>query len=181
MPSVEQIIQVLKLSSRYLTAISIICGTLLFISEQLSKTLGVFQLTQDYRQWIGIAFISSMTMVVIDCFMKIGTVVKGFVVNKKSNKKLIQSLRALTEEEKQILRYYYAKESKTNTLRIDDGIVNGLRNKGIIYLSATQGTASEGFSHNISELAWDYINKNPKLLEGTTNSFRTDKSPYNLI
>jgi hypothetical protein len=175
MPSIEQIIQALKLTPRYLVAVSIFCGALLFISEQTSKALGVYQFTQDNRQWLGIALIASLSLVVIDWSIKIFAVVRNFVRRVKFKKSLIQRLHSLTEEEKQILRYYLSKQSKTNTLRTDDGIVNALAAKGIIYRSASHGNLLEGFSHNINELAWDYLNENPGVLEGTTNTYRTDQ------
>ena len=175
MPTIEQIIQALKLAPRYLIAIGIFCGVLLFIEEQLAKTLGVFQFTQDNRQWIGIAFIASVSLVAIDCGIKIFAVVSDFFGDIKFKKSLMQSLNTLTEEEKQILRYYLAKQSKTNTLRTDDGIVNALAAKGVIYRSASHGTLLEGFSHNINDLAWDYLNENPGVLDGTTNTYRTDQ------
>lgn len=175
MPSIEQIIQALKLTPRYLVAVSIFCGALLFINEQTSKFLGVYQFTQDNRQWLCIALIASLSLVAIDWSIKISAVVRNFVRHVKFKKSLIQCLHSLTEEEKQILRYYWSKQSKTNTLRTDDGIVNALAAKGIIYRSASHGNLLEGFSHNINELAWNYLNENPGVLEGTTNTYRTDQ------
>jgi hypothetical protein len=178
MPSIEQIIQALKLTPRYLVAVSIFCGALLFISEQTSKALGVYQFTQDNRQWLGIALIASISLVAIDWSIKISTVVRNMVRRIKFKKRMIQCLHTLTEEEKQILRYYLSKQSKTNTLRTDDGIVNTLVAKGIIYRSANHGNLLEGFSHNVNELAWDYLNEYPGLLNGTTNTYRTDQRNY---
>lgn len=175
MPSIEQIIQALKLAPRYLIAVSVFCGILLFINEQLSKTIGVYEFTRGYRQWIGIAFIASISLVAIDWSIKIGAIVRNLAHRIKFKKELVQRLHNLTEEEKQILRFYLVKQSKTNTLRTDDGVVNTLAAKGIIYRSANHGNLLEGFSHNINELAWDYLNENPGVLEGTTNAYRTDK------
>jgi hypothetical protein len=84
-------------------------------------------------------------------------------------------LNRLTEDEKQILRYYFAKQTRANNLRVDDGTVQGLVADGIIYRSASLGTMYGGFAHNISDIAWDYLIMNPNLLEGETNFYRTDK------
>ncbi|MGJ0484100.1 MAG: superinfection exclusion B family protein [Methylomicrobium sp.] len=178
MPSIEQIIQALKLAPRYLIAISIFSGILIFASDKTAKLLGIYQFTQDYHQWIGITFIATISLIAIDWGIKISAVVRNMVRSVKFKKRIIQCLHTLTEEEKQILRYYLAKQSKTNTLRTDDGIVNTLVAKGIIYRSANHGNLLEGFSHNINELAWDYLNINHGLLDGTTNTYRTDKRNY---
>ena len=80
-----------------------------------------------------------------------------------------------TEEEKQILRFYYAKETKTNYLHVADGVVQGLVAKGIIQLASSMGSVVDGFAHNINEIVWQELNEHPDLLVGTTNTYRTDK------
>lgn len=41
------------------------------------------------------------------------------------------------------------------------------------------GNLADGFAYNISNLAWDHLQKNQALLLGTTNTYRTDKGrPY---
>ena len=60
-------------------------------------------------------------------------------------------------------------------LRIEDGVVQGLKSDRIIYQSASLGNVLEGFAHNINDFAWDSLHANPDLLEGTTNKYRTDK------
>ena len=84
-------------------------------------------------------------------------------------------LENLTEEEKQIMRYYLATKSRSNTLRIDDGVVNSLVANRIIYRGASVGNMLEGFAHNISDIAWEYLHSHPELLVGSTNTYRTDK------
>lgn len=86
-----------------------------------------------------------------------------------------ERLDSLTEDEKQILRFYIAEQTKSNVLRIDDGIVQGLVSTGIIYRAASVGNMLEGFSYNLSDFAWNYLSVYPHLLEGTTNTYRTDK------
>jgi len=73
------------------------------------------------------------------------------------------------------LRYYFAKNTRANMLKINDGVVQGLVADHIIYRSASMGDILEGFAHNITDFVWDYIHTNPKVLQGTTNFYRTDK------
>jgi hypothetical protein len=87
---------------------------------------------------------------------------------------IIDKLNSLTEDEKQILRYYIAKDTRTNVLRVDDGVVQGLVAAGIIYRSANVGNILEGFAHNITDLAWDYLYVHRDVLQGTTDLYRTD-------
>jgi len=89
--------------------------------------------------------------------------------------RIAHKLSSLTEGEKQILRYYFAKDTRANTLKIDDGVVQGLVANRIIYRSASMGSILDGFAHNITDAAWNYICANPEVLQGTTNTYRTDK------
>ena len=92
---------------------------------------------------------------------------------------MTKRLHSLTEDEKQILRFYIAENTRANTLRIEDGVVQGLISDRIIYQSASLGSILDGFAHNINDFAWDYLHVNPHLLEGTTNTCRTDKRRRN--
>jgi hypothetical protein len=88
---------------------------------------------------------------------------------------VIESLEELTEDEKTILRFYIHGKTKTNYLRYQDGVVQGLESKGIIYLASRRGNMFRGFAYNISKIAWDRLNEKRGLLSGETNLARTDR------
>jgi len=91
---------------------------------------------------------------------------------------IVVRLNTLTEDEKQILRFYIANNTRANSLKIDDGVVQGLANAQIIYRSASMGDLLRGWAFNISDFAWEYLNKNPHLLNGITNTYRNDRDSY---
>jgi len=175
MPTLEQITEALKLAPRYLVAVAIFCGIFLFLPENISKQLGVLEFTRNYRQWLGIAFLACISLLSVTGGLEIIGVIRNRSHVAQLKKRMLQRLQCLTEEEKQILRFYLAQQSKTNTLRTDDGVVNGLVAHGIIYIAANHGNLIEGFAHNINEVAWDYLHEHPELLGGTTNTYRTDR------
>jgi hypothetical protein len=171
----KSLLEFLKLTPRYLIAIGLVAGLLLFGSDKFRDTLGLTKFAQDYRFVLGILFLSSIVLLLvgvgggaIDRFQRWRRKQRAF-------RRITKRLHRLTENEKQILRFYIAKNTKANTLRIDDGVVQELAAEGIIYRSTTLGNMLEGFAHNISDVAWDYLNLNPQLLEGSTNTYRTDK------
>lgn len=175
MPTLQHILEVLKLAPRYLAAIGLFCGMLLLLPDSITNGLGVRDVAQNYRQWLGIAFLASLALLAVNGCIKISDTMQNRTRRTKSHERTLKRLRGLTEEEKQILRFYVAKQSKTNVLRVDDGVVNGLAADGIIHLAARQGNIIEGFAHNLDEFAWRYLNEHVELLEGTTNTYRTDK------
>ncbi len=167
-------LEVLKLAPRYLISLGVIAAIFLFSSDTFLKRLGVFDFTQNNRPWIGITLIVSAALFGVSVSADLLTWVLRWWRQRKAFQSITKRLHCLTEDEKQILRYYIAKNSRANTLRIDDGIVQGLVHTGIIYRSASLGTI-DGFAHNITPIAWDYLQVHPEILDGSTNTYRTDK------
>ena len=165
----------LKLAPRYLIALGIMAAFLLFATEKLLKFIGVFEFAQNNRSMLGLTLVITVSLFAVSVFADIGSFVKSWWRKRKFYRSISERLNRLTEDEKQILRFYIAKQTRANVLRYDDGIVQSLVSDGIIYQSASLGNMLEGFAHNISEFAWDYLYKHPHLLNGTTNTYRTDK------
>lgn len=173
--AVKSLIEVLKLAPKYLVAVALIAGALIFLPESWLQLLGLQEISTQYRAWFGLAFLISSGV----CIVAVASWIINWVLNifrrRHVQRFVIEKLHNLTEDEKQILRYYFVKGTKSNTLKIDDGVVQELVTYSIIYRSAQLGNMLEGFSHNISDLAWDYIHLNPAILQGSTNTYRTDK------
>lgn len=167
-------LEVLKLAPRYLVAVTLAAVFLLFGPDRALKYISVYDFAQNYRQWIGIVLVVFIALLLVYGAKEIILWIWNMMILKKALKTSLQRLHALTEEEKQILRFYIAKETKTNVLCIDDGVVQGLVSAGIIYRSSNIGTMYRGFAHNIFDFAWDYLHENPHLLKGTTKKYRTE-------
>lgn len=171
-------LEALKLAPRYLVSLCIVSAFFLFTPEKLQKGFGVFEFAQHYRVYFFCAFILTGVLFVVDRSIA----VFGWIQHKsrisKFTKRRLERLHRLTEDEKQILRFYFTKQTRSNVLRIDDGVVNGLASDGIIYRSANVSSGPMAFAHNISEAAWNYIHNNQHLLDGTTNIYRTDEWRY---
>ena len=171
----KNLLELLKLTPRNTAPLLIVSSILLFGSDELLKTIGMLQLTKDYRIIIGAVFMLSLAILVTHIAFELFAKINKRWRRRKVYTKIKKRLNALTEDEKQILRYYISQNTRANTLRYDDGVVQGLRSAGIIYQSSSLGTALEGFSYNIIEFAWDYLHVYPHLLDGHTDIARTDK------
>jgi len=111
----------------------------------------------------------------VDRAIAVGVWIRHKSLVRKFTKARLERLHRLTEDEKKILRFYIAQQTKTNVLRWDDGVVNGLVAEQIIFQSSEYGSVLDGFPYNITDFAWDYLHKHIYLLDGTTNEYRTDK------
>lgn len=168
-------LEFLKLAPRYLIAVALIAGVLLFLPDAWLQRIGVDTFATANRQWLGLTFLVSAILWGVSAVATCWDWVAGNFFQRSVRQHIAQKLSSLTEDEKQILRYYLAKDTRANTLKIDDGVVQGLVANRIIYRSASMGNLLEGFAHNITDAAWDYILANPEVLQGTTNTYRTDK------
>lgn len=171
----KTLLEILKLAPRYLVAFGVVSAFLLFVDEKLLKFIGVFEFAQNNRSMLGLTLIVTVALFVVSVAADAIAFVKGMWRKRKIYRRITERLNRLTEDEKQILRFYVEKKTRANVLRYDDGVVQSLVSDRIIYQSASLGNVLEGFAHNISDFAWDYLHVHPHLLDGTTNTFRTDK------
>ena len=168
-------LEVLKLAPRYLIALGAMAGFLLFASMGFLKFLGVFEFAQNNRPMLGLALVVTVALFAVSVSADALVFAKGRWRKRKFYRRVTDRLNCLTEDEKQILRFYIAKQTRANVLRYDDGVVQGLVSDGIIYRSASLGNMLEGFAHNINDFALDYLHEHQHLLVGSTNTYRTDK------
>ena len=129
---IKAILEVLKLAPRYLGALAIAAAIILFAPASFLKQLGVYDFANNNRNWIGLTFLGSAVLFAID---RLIASVGWFRRKRNSNVRKLHQLKRLhnlTEDEKQILRYYVAKGTKTNYLRYDDGVVQGLADELVV-------------------------------------------------
>jgi len=169
------ILEFLKLTPKNVLPLTIISSFFLFAPKSWLNTLSILEIQQEYQITIGLVFLFSIAILITHLIFGFLNKVKNIWFKRQVKLIIIKQLHQLTEDEKQILRYYIAENTRANTLRYDDGIVKGLEKNFIIYRSSNLGNMVEGFPYNISDIAWDYLHENYNLLEGSTNTYRTDK------
>ncbi len=173
--TVKTFLEFLKLAPRYLIALGVMAAILLFASEEFLKFIEVFEFAKDNRPMLGLILVVTASLFAVSVAAYGVALVKGWWRKRKFYLRMTERLNRLTEDEKQILRFYLAENTRANILRIEDGVVQGLKADGIIFQSASLGNILEGFAHNISDFAWNYLHVNSHLLDGSTNTYRTDK------
>lgn len=122
----KTILECLKLTPRYLIAIGLVAGLILFGSDDFRKILGLTKFAEDNRFILGILFLSSIALLLVAIAGGGWNKVQRWWWERKAFKCITERLDRLTEDEKQILRYYVAKNTRSNCLSIEDGVVNGL-------------------------------------------------------
>jgi hypothetical protein len=164
MKYISDFLEAIKLSPKYLIPIVLSSGFFLFSPRRYIELLGLESLVNQYRHWVGLVFVLSFALLVSHIIIQVGS---WLAKKYHDNKRLIASkkrLRNLTPDEKKILRRYILEQTKTQSLDIRDGAVNGLASENIIFRSSNVGLMTI-FDHNIQSWAWEFLNENKDLID----------------
>lgn len=160
----EKLLELIKLSPKYLFGISIVSGLLLFTEDIFIVKLGIQQFVNQNRSYIGVIFLISLVFTITEFLLNSMKSIKNKYIRYKKRRIAIERLRNLTIEEKQILGDYIFNVTRTRNLPVENGLVQELVRYQILYRSSNIGSFVEGFSFNMQPWAWKYLNKHKKLL-----------------
>ncbi|WCD81798.1 super-infection exclusion protein B [Pseudomonas sp. TUM22785] len=160
-----------KVPAAFLVAILSVLGLILFLPEGLAKAVAVDNFREEFRIYLGPAFL----LVLSFCIARIFTFLMQDHKQKKANKELKDLLHNLTPEEKGYLIPYIIHKQNTVHVGMDDGVMAGLRSKRITYLAANVGDILDGFAFNLQPWARKYLEENQQLLDGYVGEPRTPR------
>ena len=160
----SKILEGIKLSPKYLLPIALASGFLLFGPPNYIAVLGLDAFVFSYRTWIGLILLLSSTLLLSHLLYGSWHWVSRQLQDLRFKSSGRKRLANLTREEKETLREFILKQTRTQRLDFTSGVVTGLEHDKIIYQAAGVGSVM-GFDYNIQPWAWDYLNKNKRLLE----------------
>jgi len=163
---ISRFIDWLKLSSVQLAALCLASGFIIFIPERAISQVGLGQLRNDHRVWIGLVFLFSSCLLLA----RLGSETWNWFAQRirwhRTLKRRQARLRDLTPQERTALRRYIRDKTRTQYFQIEDGVIQGLEAVDVLYRSAQVGHLISGFAYNIQPWAWEYLNQHPELLSG---------------
>lgn len=160
----KHVLEALKLAPRYLVAVAVLFGVLLFCDAAFLQRFGVADLAKDNRAVIGVGFLACCAVIAIEAGYWVVAKMRANRAKWNGNLRVSQRLRRLTEEEKQVLRLYIGQQTRTQYFCLDNGVINGLCQAGVL-APAARTAGYFNFPHNITQTAWDVLNKAPVLLD----------------
>lgn len=162
---VKQTLEALKQPARYFLPILLASGFVLFAPLALLKILSVDQWRDENNAYLGLSFVLSVAVVGCEYILIIAKWAlkkyRVFLAMRTAQSRL----KSLTPKEKKILAGYLHKETRTCHFWCEDGVIAGLYQAKILYPAVQQANVDR-FPFNISDWAWDYLKKNPNLLDG---------------
>ncbi len=169
----QKILDILKLSPKYFLGIAIASGVLVFSPSNLIEKIGLENLVKNYRMWIGGVFLISLTLTIIETLIWILNKITKSMRKRNTLNIRMQRLHNLSADEREILRYYFYYNTRSQILNCLDGTVRELEFYRIIYragniapvmLNSNFDNIESPMPYNIQPWAWDYLNQNLNLL-----------------
>ena len=153
----------LKLSPKYLFPICLVTGFALFAPANILEVFGINSLVSEIRPYLGIVFLLSASLLITNLFTSSYSWAQKKYQRALKLKAWQKNLHSLTDEEKYILQHFINNRTQTQYLPMDNGVVNGLEIKKVIFKASNIGNLDE-WAYNIQPWAWEYLNNHPELL-----------------
>ena len=155
-----------RASYQILIPASFTLAVLLFIPTEYANILGINKFSNDYKVFIGPAFLGFISLLIVKILSDIFKKISQRVILKRYNKERIRVLSNLTPEEKGYLLPFIEQEQTAIYVGIDDGIISSLRLKKIVTLGSETGSLLDGFAFILQPWAREHLNKHPECLLG---------------
>lgn len=158
---ISKILDLTKIPTKFIFWIFLITGALLIFPEQWMVTLRLDEFLKDYGKYLGIGFIGSGALLIIQFFLWVRNKFRKSKQKRNIESTVQTSIENLDNHEKSVLREFYIQGKHTLHLPIDNPTVAGLMRKGILEVVSRNGEMSLVgmlFSVSITQLAESLIN-----------------------
>ena len=154
-----------ELPQRVLWAFVAIVGLTLWGPNRFVTGLGLQEFIDDYRKWIGVAFLVLLGIALPNAVESVRQQVSRWRRNRRWLREAKERLHDLTDGEKQVLSGYITDNTRTQNLDMTSGVTSGLVSESVIYQASNLSVGLTIFAYNIQPWAWDYLREHPELLE----------------
>lgn len=161
---ISKFVEWLRLPARVFVALGLASAILLFASVDVLDIFGLGSFVESYRPIIGAIFVVSLSISVVSAFIVVSNFIYPWIAQAYWIRHGRNRLNNLTPDEKEILAYYINNQTRSQSLPIQSGVVNGLEREKIIVRGSQLGNLY-GFDYVMQPWAWEYLNENPSLLE----------------
>lgn len=165
----SKFLDLVKLPTRIIGAFSVVLAILVFSSDATLINFGLQTFVAQHRPYLAVGFLVTLALSLVNLVSGAWKAIYPWICEAHWIKVGKKRLNTLTPKEKEILLYYIRNQTRSQTLRIQDGTVNCLQKENIIIRASGLGTVY-GFDFVIQPWAWEYLSKNPGLLNESHES-----------
>ena len=155
---------VLKVGVPIYVAALIATSLLLFLPNSIPHQIGIDELRESYRGYLGVAFVAAISLLAATGLSLAFSAISHRFDEQRVRRRSLRTLRVLTVDEKRFLRPFIRNGRNTILAPISDGVSGGLLAKAIIFRSST---VFEDFQapFNLQPIARALLTENPELLD----------------
>ena len=165
-----------KVPIAFLVAIISVLALILFLPEQVARSVAVDGFREEYRVFLGPLFLVTTSFFVA----RLSMLVSRAYAERRGLKARQSVLHRLTPEEKGYLLPYIDGQRTSVCVGIEDGVMSGLAARQIGYRASNMGNRLEGFPFNLQPWAREYLENNRELLLGHVGEPMTPRQKLRL-
>ena len=159
---------------KFLTAILFLSAALLFLPNTFLSRLGVTEIVNSLRPWVGFVFLISCAFLFAIFVFGTKDLLAKKLRERRESKYVKEHLRMLSGDEKRFLSDYVIRKKITQNAPLGSGVANSLVCKGIVYQASNVGHILNGIAFNLQSCAREELNKHPELLEPELSTLRKE-------
>jgi hypothetical protein len=161
----SQVLGWFNLPQRVLWALLLCAGLVLWGPDWFITGLGLQEFITAYRMWLGVVFLLLLAATLPTPIQWAASCAWSWTKERRAKKARRARLHNLSEDEKEVLRYYIANNVRTQTLDCAEGVAPALEQGWIIYRASNVSQGYTDFAYNIQQWALDYIRQHPEVLD----------------
>lgn len=147
-----------KLPTKIFVVLSIVSGVFLFSTEKNLKIMH-FDKFEKYGGYVGIVFIFSVALVMINFFVWIYNKIERHFKMINLKKEFKETIENLDHKEKAVLREFAIQGQNSIEVPYDDTIVSGLIDKGVLRFNKQLGGSFIANGSNVSMSLSKFVSK----------------------
>jgi hypothetical protein len=142
-----------KIPARFFFLFCVITGFILLAGDATLDTLHLANIEEKYGEIVGVVFLVSTGMVIINTFLWFQRVLMRKRNKKKRGEWILKEIGKFTPNEKAVIREFAVSNVRTISAPIDDPTVSGLLHKKILYIALPIGGTSTIMHGNTTSIA----------------------------
>lgn len=153
-----------KITAKTAFLILIISGCLLFLPASILLKLEIVTFKKEFGKYFGFAFLASAAFLLVALLNWFQQRINSIIRKRKWAKKLAESIKRIDFAEIAVLREFHINGQQSLDMPIDEPVVAGMLNKGILYQLSSMGQMSmEGMMMPVA--------LNPQIADAITLNF----------
>lgn len=139
--SFSDLIDFSKIPIKIFLLFGIVSGILLFGSDEFLNQLKLTEFEKDYGKFFGIVFVICVSFIALSIIYYIINEINYKFLSKKRNKYLKEELKTLDSFKQAAIREFIVQGRKSVSMPLDNPVISGLREKGILKMVSNIGSA----------------------------------------